>query len=128
MLSALTNNVVGLAVSRSTSIQTLIIRTLHLRVMHSMSLLHPFCYISVTAAQNVGNRRYVSGVGLDQTHHRIRRHSLPATVMQCGVMRGLAWTRSSGGQCETGKADGASGYGDGLFGPGEGEGSGGGGA
>src|SRR5215204_3423796 len=94
MLSALTNNVVGLAVSRSTSIQTLIIRTLHLRVMHSMSLLHPFCYISVTAAQNVGNRRYMSGVGLDHTlqrpeaDHRNRRPSLPAAVMQCGVMRG----------------------------------------
>jgi hypothetical protein len=35
--------------------------------MHTMSLLHPFCYISVTAAHNVGNRMYVSVVGLDQT-------------------------------------------------------------
>src|SRR5688572_31522431 len=102
MLSALTNNIVVLAVSRSTSIHTLIIRTLHLPVMHSMSLLHPFCYISVTAAQNVGNRRYVSGGGpgsdasATASAFRLRPPSPHAAVLRCGVMRGLACTRSSG--------------------------------
>jgi hypothetical protein len=74
MLSAFTNNVVGLALPLSTSIQTLIIRVLHLPTTRSIPLLHHFCYILVTAAQNVGNNRYVQGAGLDQAHQRPQAH------------------------------------------------------
>src|SRR5215211_5077168 len=91
MLLALTSNVVGLAVPRSTSIQTLIIWVLHLPATCFMPLLHLFCYISATAAQNIGNSGYVQGAGLDQTHqkpqadHRIRLPSLHVAVLWCNA-------------------------------------------
>jgi hypothetical protein len=109
MLSAFTNNVVGLTLPLSISIQTLIIRVLHLPTTRPIPLLHHFCYISVTSEQNVGNNRYVQGAGLDQASRRIRGPSFHVDVLRCGVMRGLAWTRSSGGRCETGAAYEASG-------------------
>ncbi len=86
MLSALTNNVVERSVQRSTSIQTLIILVLRLPVKRTMPLLHLFCYISVTAAQNVGNR------GTRQDRAWIRpialANALRSMLLCCGVMAG----------------------------------------
>src|SRR5215203_3734504 len=68
-------------------------------------------------------QRYAPGQGLDQTHPKrgarscIEHPSAHACVLRCGVMRDVLIS-TSGGRCETGEADGASGDRDGLFGPG----------
>jgi hypothetical protein len=71
------------------------------------ALLHLLCYISVTGAQNIGNR------GTSQDRVWIRpiavANDLRSMLLYCGVMRERAWSRSSGGRCETGEADEASG-------------------
>jgi hypothetical protein len=91
MLSAFTNNVVGLALPLSTSIQTLIIRVLHLPTTRSIPLLHHFCYILVTAAQNVGNNRYVQGAGLDQARTRDRRRIAVSDALRYTFMDLRVW-------------------------------------
>src|SRR5215210_2511043 len=128
MLSALTYNVVEWASPLFAAIQTLIILGPPSDSDTFKLLLHVCYYISVTAAQNIGNRgthrgrkqiRHLPGCehGFVPNVHR-------PTLAACVVMRGEE-SRPSGGRFETGESNGASGDGDGLLCTGEGEGTGG---